>query len=73
MPVLRRWSIDEYEQMIAAGILDEDEHVELIEGEIVCMAAMGTPHVAVQTLGRDDGIAALAFPDLLLPLAEILR
>ncbi|HEY7293448.1 MAG TPA: Uma2 family endonuclease, partial [Dehalococcoidia bacterium] len=40
----RRFSVDEYERMIEAGILDEDEHVELLAGEIVCMAPIGSRH-----------------------------
>jgi len=37
-------TIDDYDRMIAAGILHEDERVELLEGEIVCMAAIGLTH-----------------------------
>ena len=45
--VLRRLlSIEEYERMGAAGILDEDERVELIDGVLVQMAAVGDRHVA---------------------------
>lgn len=42
----RRLTADEYERMGEAGILHEDERVELIEGELIQMAAMGTPHVS---------------------------
>jgi Uma2 family endonuclease len=42
----RLFSIDEYERMIAAGILQEGERVELLGGEIYCMAAMGARHFA---------------------------
>ena len=31
--------------MEAAGILHEDEHIELLDGEIFRMAAMGDPHL----------------------------
>ena len=31
----RRFTLEEYHRMGEAGILDEDERVELIEGEIV--------------------------------------
>lgn len=41
----RRITVDEYEQMIADGVLTEDDRVELIAGEIVPMAPMGVPHV----------------------------
>ena len=40
----RRFTADEYEQMIEAGILTEDDKVELLEGEIVQMAAVGNRH-----------------------------
>ncbi len=43
----RRFSVDEYDRMIEAGILQEDEHVELLQGEIVCMAPIGIPHANV--------------------------
>lgn len=42
----RRFTADEYERMGEAGILHEDERVELIDGEIVEMAAIGSRHVA---------------------------
>jgi Uma2 family endonuclease len=46
LPAARRFSVDEYHQMAAAGILSEDDPVELIEGEIVEMPPMGSPHAA---------------------------
>ncbi len=39
-----RFTIDEYEQMGAAGILWEDARVELIHGEIVAMSPVGDRH-----------------------------
>lgn len=36
----RRFTVDEYERMAEDGILGEDERIELIDGEIVAMAAM---------------------------------
>ncbi len=45
--VLRRrrlFDVDEYHQLAAAGVLDEDDRVELIAGEIVQMAPIGPAH-----------------------------
>ncbi|MBV9170125.1 MAG: Uma2 family endonuclease [Chloroflexi bacterium] len=50
---LRRFTIEEYEGMIAAGILQEDERLELLDGEIVRMPPIGLPHVVcVDRLNR---------------------
>jgi hypothetical protein len=42
----RRFTVAEYDQMIAAGILTEDERIELIEGMIAEMSPIGVRHVA---------------------------
>ncbi len=41
------FSVTEYEQMIAAGVLGEDERLELIEGEVVRMSPIGPVHVFI--------------------------
>ncbi len=40
----RRFTVDEYYRMGQAGILHEDDRVELLEGEIVEMAPIGSRH-----------------------------
>lgn len=52
---LTRWQVnsDTYHRMIETGILTEDDRVELIEGEIVEMCAIGKPHMmCVDRLNR---------------------
>jgi hypothetical protein len=39
-----RFTVHDYHRMGEAGILHEDDGVELIEGELVEMAAIGTRH-----------------------------
>ncbi len=40
----RRFTVAELEAMVAAGILDEDERIELIGGEVVPMSPKGIDH-----------------------------
>lgn len=42
----RRFTVDEYDAMIDAGILTKDDRVELIEGEILQVSPIGSPHAA---------------------------
>jgi Uma2 family endonuclease len=60
----RRFTVHDYHRMGEAGILHEDDRVELIEGEIVEMAAIGTRHFAcvnglTRLLVRGVGDAAI--------------
>ncbi len=41
-----RFSLEDYEQMIEFGILEENDRVELIRGEIVEKMTIGEPHAA---------------------------
>jgi Uma2 family endonuclease len=40
----RAFTVDDLDAMFAAGILDSEDKIELIRGEIVPMAAQHTPH-----------------------------
>ena len=49
----RRFTVHDYHRMGEAGILHEDDRVELIEGELLEMAAIGTRHfTCVNQLNR---------------------
>lgn len=41
----RLWSAEEYHQMAEAGILNDDDRLELIEGEIIRMSPVGVKHL----------------------------
>lgn len=77
-PTLRRFTVDEYERMGQVGILAENERVELIDGLIVEMAAIGSKHAGtvnrlnrllVTTLG-DRGVVSVQNPVRLPPWSE---
>lgn len=42
----RRFNVTEYYQMARAGVLKPDDRVELIEGEIIQLSPIGSPHAA---------------------------
>ncbi|MFM5980427.1 MAG: Uma2 family endonuclease [Sphaerospermopsis kisseleviana] len=42
----RRFTVEQYHQMNAAGILTEDDRVELINGEIIEMSPIGRKHAS---------------------------
>jgi Uma2 family endonuclease len=49
----RRFTVAEVEAMVAAGVMDEDERVELIGGELVPMSPKGLEHEVVKTALAD--------------------
>ncbi len=49
----RRFTVEEFHQMARAGILTEDDRVELLDGELVEMTPIGSRHAAcVNRLNR---------------------
>jgi Uma2 family endonuclease len=66
----RLLTVDEYHRMGEVGILTEDDRVELIEGELVAMAPIGSEHIAAtNSLNRllvlavgDHGIVSVGNP-----------
>lgn len=43
----RLFTVDEYHKMVEAGILNEDDRVELLGGEIILMSPIGEHHAGV--------------------------
>jgi hypothetical protein len=56
---VRRFTVDEYHQMIQAGILTEDDPVELLEGWIVLKMPRNPPHDMGIELAEDAVLARL--------------
>jgi Uma2 family endonuclease len=42
--LLRRWTREEYEHMVAGGVFSPSDHVELLDGEILAMTPQGSAH-----------------------------
>ena len=42
--VRHRWSVDDYYRLAEAGVFKEDSRIELVEGEVVDMAPIGSLH-----------------------------
>ncbi len=62
--VRRRFTVDEFHRMGEAGILDEDDRLELLDGEIVEMTPIGSRHAAcvkrlIKRLGQRVGDVAI--------------
>jgi Uma2 family endonuclease len=46
----KRFTVNEYHRLAELGFLHEDDHIELIRGELIQMAAKGTAHETCITL-----------------------
>jgi Uma2 family endonuclease len=57
----RRFTVDEYHRMGEAGVLTEDDRVELLDGEIVQMSPIGNPHAS--TVARLTTLLVRRFAD----------
>lgn len=60
----RKFSVSDYYRMTDAGIFGEDDRVELIEGEIVALTPIGSPHASrvamlLRSLSRNLGDRAI--------------
>jgi len=55
----KRFTVDEYHRMGEAGVFHPEARLELIEGEIIEMSPVGTPHIAA--INRTNALFAARF------------
>ena len=48
-PTRHRFDVNTYYRMAEAGVLGDPRHVELIDGEVIDTAAIGSPHARSPT------------------------
>ena len=63
----RRFTVAEVEAMVAAGVIDEDERIELVGGELVPMSPKGNQHEVVKVALLDRWYRARPDEVLLAP------
>ncbi len=68
-PRERLFTVDEYHTLLHAGILTEDDRVELINGRIVAMTPIGPPHL--HTVNRLERLFAKRVYTAEPPLAHV--
>lgn len=56
----RRWTVDEYHRMVAAGILTPGDRVELLEGHIIEMVPQEPPHASTTSSFGNDFVVLFA-------------
>ncbi|MGG6295446.1 Uma2 family endonuclease [Leptolyngbya sp. AN02str] len=56
----RRWTVDEYHRMIAAGILTPRDRVELLDGHIIEMVPQEPPHASTTSSVGNDFVLLFA-------------
>jgi Uma2 family endonuclease len=60
LPPRRAFNVHDIRRMVDAGVLSEDENIELVEGEIVVMAAKGYAHeMIMKALSKAVILAAM--------------
>ena len=50
---LRKWTVSDYRRMLDAGILSEDDQVELLNGQITLMSPQRPPHTTATKRAYD--------------------
>jgi len=78
-PTTRRFTVSEYHRMAEAGILGEDDRVELINGRLYVMSPIGSQHAACvdrlarlffTAIGTDEARVRIQNPILIDPASE---
>jgi len=67
----RRFTADEYQRMVSAGILREDDHVELIDGQVLVMHGIGPRHNACVAHATRDLVRAAGDQAIVLPQGSV--
>ncbi len=59
LPSRRLFTVDEYHAMAETGILGYEERVELVDGEILVIAPIGSEHMATVDIGTAFWVRAV--------------
>ena len=68
----RSFTVHDVRRMIDTGIMDEDERVELVEGELVVMAAKGYAHDLIKN-GLNLALARALPPDMMVGIENSIQ
>jgi Uma2 family endonuclease len=68
----RSFTVHDVRRMIDTGIMDEDERVELVEGELVVMAAKGYAHDLIEN-GLNLGLARALPSDMMVGIENSIQ
>jgi Uma2 family endonuclease len=71
LPARHRLDVDDYHRMADAGILGEDDRVELIDGDLIDMAPIGQGHAAVVSGLNEAFVLACAGRAIVWPQSPI--